>query len=103
MKFMKINEISWFHDISYQNHKETDDLNSEKHRKSQDFHDFDDFSVSFAIFDVEQIIRNSIKFKNNEKWRNSCFYMKFMIFAYFGQIWGILPKMVNFMKSEISN
>ena len=36
----------------------TDDLKMKKHRKSQDFHDFDSFSVSFAIFDVEQIIRN---------------------------------------------
>ena len=73
MKFMKINEIIRFHDISYQNHKETDDLKHEKHRKSLDFHDFEYFSVSFAILDSSIFIGNSakttkiIKMKKNEK------------------------------------
>ena len=67
MKFMKINEIIRFHDISYQNHKETDDLKHEKHRKSLDFHDFEYFSVSFAILDSSIFIGNEIKLKNNEK------------------------------------
>ena len=49
------------------NHKETDDLKHEKHRKSLDFHDFEYFSVSFAILDSSKLFEIIRKLKNNEK------------------------------------